>query len=144
MNWHLAAAFLLVSLASWAQPQLTPAPRGPFHVEGQDLVDSSGEPFLIRGTQLPGLDHPTIGFGPHSATTLITIRQRRNMNSVRIPVSVEHFEADASYLSRLGEIVRRANELELSVIVAASEPNAEHFWHRAAGYFQDYPNGLFR
>jgi Cellulase (glycosyl hydrolase family 5) len=143
MIWRIAIVVLLATPASSAQPHLTPIPNGPFHVEGQAIIDSSGQPFLIRGTQLPSLDIRPTGFGPHSATTLITIRQRWNMNAVRIPVSVAQYDHDASYLSRLGEIVRRANSLELLVILAATEPNSVRFWLRAAGYFKDYPNVFF-
>ena len=32
--------------------ELTPAPRGPFHVTGNRILDAAGHPFLIRGTQL--------------------------------------------------------------------------------------------
>ena len=44
-----------------------------------------------------------------TGTTLSTIRQRWNMNAVRIPISVTQHENDASYLGRVAGVVRLAN-----------------------------------
>lgn len=74
----------------------TPPPDGPYRISGPDLLDAHGRPVLLRGTTLP----PTAW----TATALITIRQRLNMNAVRIPKATP-------------EIVRLANRLELLAIV---------------------------
>src|ERR1039458_3881164 len=139
------------------QQKLTTTPAGPFHVAGNRIVDAKGQPFLIRGTQLPGFHLPaalsrTVGqqFGPYSATTLSTIRLRFNMNAVRLPVNVADDSSDPAWLPELGRVVRRANELELLVILAAQQPGTDlpsrkvaHFWSRCAAFFKDYPNVFF-
>ena len=139
------------------QQKLTAVPAGPFHVAGNRIVDAKGQPFLIRGTQLPGFHLPaalsrTVGqqFGPYSATTLSTIRLRFNMNAVRIPVNVADDSSDPAWLPELSRVVRRANELELLVILAAQQPGTDlpsrkvaHFWSRCAAFFKDYPNVFF-
>ncbi|MGD0361535.1 MAG: hypothetical protein ABSC93_11730 [Bryobacteraceae bacterium] len=69
---------------------LTPAPRGPFHVAGNRIVDAAGRPFLIRGTQLAEFRLQTEAYnyrsgadvGPYSGTALSAIRLRFNMNAV--------------------------------------------------------------
>jgi len=150
------AAFLLFNVSVWATPSqnITPTPHGPFHVEGSLLVDSTGQPFLIRGTELPALSYKAppsplkfgTEFGPHSATVLITIRQRWNMNAVKLPISMVEFQRDPGYLRRVAGVVRLANSLELLVILAASEISdleTQRFWSRCAGFFRDYPNVIF-
>jgi hypothetical protein len=76
--------------------EITPSPAGPFRVSGNQLLDSHGRVFLMRGTQLPEFRLQTIGrdnqagdvFGAHSATSLSAIRLRFNMNTVRLPLNV--------------------------------------------------------
>jgi uncharacterized protein (TIGR03437 family) len=139
------------------QQQLTPAPSGPFHVADNRIVDSKGRPFLMRGTQLTEF-HPQTAdrdnragqdFGPHSSTTLSAIRLRFNMNTVRLPLDVTE-AADAGYFAELAKVVRRANNVDLLVILAAREPGANlpsrksvEFWSHCAAYFKDYPNVMF-
>jgi len=143
------------------QQELTPAPSGPFHVAGNRIVDSKGRPFLMRGTQLTEFHPQTAArdnragqdFGPHSSTTLSAIRLRFNMNTARLPVDV----ADATnagdaagYFAELAKVVRRANDVDLLVILAAREPGANlpsrktaEFWSHCAAYFKAYPNVMF-
>jgi uncharacterized protein (TIGR03437 family) len=145
---------LLLACAASAQPQLTPAPAGPFHVAANQIVDVKGHTFLMRGTQLPEfrLDAAAsdassgIVFGPHSATSLAAIRLRFNMNTVRLPVNVQE-GSRPGYFAELAKLVQRANESELLVLIAAHEPDANlpssktvEFWTRCAAYFKDYPN----
>jgi len=80
-------------------------------------------------------------FGPYSATTFSTIRQRWNMNAVRIPLSAASFLGDDAAFHKLGGIMRNANRLELLVILAAREP--PEFWARCAAYFKTWPNVMF-
>src|SRR4029077_2042595 len=88
-------------------------------------------------------------FGPHSATSLSAIRLRFNMNAVRLPVNV--FDAsEESFFQKLAVVVRRANSVDLMMILAAKEPGAAmptrksvEFWSRCAAYFKDYPNVIF-
>src|SRR5271156_6137751 len=151
---HLAAA----SLPSQPkQQQITPNPAGPFHVSGNRLLDSQGSTFLMRGTQLTEFHPQTVerdnragdDFGPHSATSLSAIRLRFNMNTVRLPVNVLESSAPG-YFSELARVVRRANQVDLLVVLAAREPDAAmpssksaEFWSRCAAFFKDYPNVLF-
>ena len=148
--------------ASYAQPlapqKLTAVPKGPIHVERNRLVDSDGQPFLIRGTQLPefrtrppaGRAEAVEGFGPHSSTVFSTIRQRWNMNAVRLPLNLLDFESAPKFFQAAGEVVRRANDLELMVILSASD-SAEtvpaeilvRFWRDCSTFFKDYPQVVF-
>jgi uncharacterized protein (TIGR03437 family) len=71
------------------------------------------------------------------------------MNTVRLPVNVLD-SARPGYFSELAKVVRRANQAELLVILAALEPDAglpsgrtSEFWSRCAAYFKDYPNVMF-
>jgi uncharacterized protein (TIGR03437 family) len=142
-----------------APPQaLTAIPQGPIHVERNRLVDRERRAFLIRGaglpqfrTHAPARSSVAVGeFGPHSATVLNTVRQRWNMNAVRLPLSLSDFESDPRYLEAVAEVVRRANDLELLAILAVDEPDAAlpaetliGFWRAAAAFFRDYPQLVF-
>jgi uncharacterized protein (TIGR03437 family) len=154
-NFSNAAAAGLPSNSKYQQ--ITPSPAGPFHASGNQILDSHGLPFLMRGTQLTEF-HPGTAerdnragedFGPHSATSLSAIRLRFNMNTVRLPVNV--FESSApGYFSELAKVVRRANEIDLLVVLAAREPGAglpsektAAFWSRCAAFFKDNPNVMF-
>jgi hypothetical protein len=126
-------------------------------VAGNRIVDSKGRTFLMRGTQLTEFHPETAAqdnragqdFGAHSSTTLSAIRLRFNMNTVRLPVHVTD-AADAAYFAELAKVVRRANEVDLLVILAAREPAADlpsrksvEFWSQCAAYFKAYPNVMF-
>jgi hypothetical protein len=164
MRYHAIFVFSFAALLSYralAQPsyqqEITPAPAGPFHVNHAQLLDSSGQPFLMRGTQLTDF-HPRTAaqdnragadFGPHSATSLTAVRLRFNMNTVRLPLDVRE-ASEPGYFAALAEVVRRANQMELLVILAAGEPGAAlpsarsiEFWSGCAAAFKDYPNVLF-
>src|ERR1700678_1797337 len=151
---HLAAAGLPTQSK---QQQITLNPSGPFHVSGNRMLDSQGRAFLMRGTQLTEFHLQTVDrdnragddFGAHSATSLSAIRLRFNMNTVRLPVNVLESNAP-QYFSELARVVRRANQIDLLVVLAAREPGAAlpsaktaEFWSRCAAYFKDYPNVLF-
>src|SRR5437588_2585938 len=153
-TWQLSAASIT---RQRTQQELTPAPSGPFHVAGNRIVDSKGRVFLMRGTQLTEF-HPQTAerdnraapdFGPHSSTTLSAIRLRFNMNTVRLPLDVTETAAP-SYFAELAKVVRRANEVDLLVILAAREPGSNlpsrksaEFWSHCAEYFKAYPNVMF-
>jgi uncharacterized protein (TIGR03437 family) len=152
----------LLHLASAVPPkakvqQITPGPAGPFQVSGNRILDSHAHTFLMRGTQLTPFDPKTVtrdnragkDFGPHSATSLSAIRLRFNMNTVRLPVNVLD-SATPGYFADLEKVVRRANEIDLLVVLAAREPGSgmpsaktAEFWTRCAATFKDYPNVMF-
>jgi uncharacterized protein (TIGR03437 family) len=124
---------------------------------GNQIVDSKGRPFLMRGTQLPAF-HPLtaaennradIDYGAHSATSLSALRLRFNMNTVRLPVDVSE-SSQPGYFPALARVIQRANQMDLLVILAAYEPGAslpsaktDRFWSHAAAYFKSYPNVVF-
>ena len=139
------------------QQQITPAPGGPFRVARNEIVDSHGRLFLVRGTQLTEFHPETTArdnragedFGPHSATSLSAIRLRFNMNAVRLPVNIAD-AANPKFFSELAKVVHRANQMDLLLILAAREPGASlpsqkvvEFWGRCAAFFKDYPNVMF-
>lgn len=111
----------------------------------------------MRGTQLTDF-HPQTAeydnragadFGAHSATSLSAIRLRFNMNAVRLPANVLESGAPG-YFAELAKVVRRANQVDLLVILAAYEPGAgmptartAEFWSRCAAAFKDNPNVMF-
>ncbi len=51
------------------------------------------------------------------------------------------------YFAKLAQVVRRAKQVDLLVVLAARESGAalpsQEFWTRCAAYFKDYPNILF-
>src|ERR1035441_6506681 len=137
-------------------PRLTPAAAGPYQVDGNRIVDVKGHTYLVRGTELAGLTLKTADiagdgkeFGAFSPSSLISIRQRLNMNVVRLPVNPREFEESREYRARAHEVVDSANRFELMVILGADarvQVPAEalaHFWERCAGEFKSYPNVFF-
>jgi cytochrome c peroxidase len=140
-----------VSLAAAASaPQITPAVNGPYHVEAQRIVDARGRPYLIRGTEMPTVTLKAEDFfgdgkefGPFSASSFVTIRQRLNMNAVRIPVSAALYEESADYRARVEQVVRRANRFELLAILASDTENDLRFWTHCSAQFQGNPDLFF-
>jgi uncharacterized protein (TIGR03437 family) len=136
--------------------QFTLAPSGPYRVIGNRILDSHGNPYLVRGTALPPLtlNAPPAageipGFGPFSASAFITIRQRMNMNAVRLPVNAREYEESPRYRAWAQEVVRRANRFELLAILAEEPLNRLagsadfSFWAHCASDFKDNPNVFF-
>jgi cytochrome c peroxidase len=118
-------------------------------VRGRQIVDRDGRAFLIRGTRLSevtggrsDLDGSDGAFGPLSATTLITIRMRLNMNAVRLPVRRERYLREARYRDQVTRIAALANDLQLLVILTADGASPE-FWAECARAFRDRPNVFF-
>src|SRR5579884_2006421 len=67
------------------------------------------------------------------------------MNAVRLPVNVADFAGKPELLRQLDDIVQRANQLELLVIIAAQGPPAQvaSFWTDCAAFFRANPNVMF-
>ena len=137
-------------------PLLTPAAAGPYQVDGNRILDAKGRAYLIRGTELPALtlkDSDLAGngkeFGAFSPSSLISIRQRLNMNAVRLPVMPLEYQEDAAYRARVAAVADSANRFELLVILAAdpsghfSPESLARFWTRCAGDFKGRPNVFF-
>ncbi len=118
MTYRATAALTFALLAGSAtnlpthQPQqkLTPAPHGPFHVDGNRIIDAKGHAFLMRGTQLTEFHPQTMAhdnragldFGEHSATSLSAIRLRFNMNTIRLPAGREREHSSCLFFA-IGE-----------------------------------------
>ena len=148
----ILAGFVLAchSRASETVPALTPGPNGPYRIEGNRILDRQGREYLIRGTRAAPLapdraveKSSAAAFGPLSATVLITIRQRLNMNAVRIPINPTAYLASAAYRGRARRLVRLVNQLELLAIVEASEEGAgagRPFWSMLATDFRGNRN----
>src|ERR1700712_5119053 len=132
--------------SSSSPPAITPAAAGPYHVEGSRLIDSRGRPYLINGTRLAPVtssDTDLTGapgeFGPLSATTIVTIRQRLNMNAVRLPVDSALYLTDRAFRERARTVAGTANHLELLVILE-SATHSPAFWTAIATDFRKNPN----
>ena len=124
-------------------PLLTPAAAGPYQVDGNRILDAKGRAYLLRGTELPALtlkDSDIAGdgkeFGAFSPSSLISIRQRLNMNAVRLPVMPLEYQENESYRARVAAVAGSANRFELLVILAA-DPSGDfspetlvRFWTR--------------
>jgi uncharacterized protein (TIGR03437 family) len=151
MKRKLLYAVLMALLSSlWlraAELRPTPGPAGPYRVSANRILDRVGRSYLIRGTELAAvtLDPVKPGdLGALSASALVTIRQRLNMNAVRLPFGAVEFQENAAYASRVAEIVRTANRLDLLVVLApfpADEPSS--FWTGLGRSFRDNPNVFF-
>src|SRR5512133_122435 len=152
----LFSFLLATSLAAEPVGLLTPPAAGPYRVAGNRILDSQGRPYLARGTELPTLtlrlaDIAGDGheFGPFSPSSLISIRQRLNMNAVRLPVNPLAFEQSRAYRRRVAEVIGAANRFELLVILAADPappPSREalrRFWTLCATEFAGNPNLFF-
>jgi len=137
------------------QPVLTPAPCGPYKIAGNQILDRLNRPWLMRGTRLaafklqPSADERVAAtFGPWSATTLITIRQRLNMNTVRISAKPDDFNASRDYQFALKRVLLLARRLELLVILDAGETESAEdslmrFWCEVASQYKDDPDVFF-
>lgn len=140
------ASLLILAFSGLAIAQtITRVPSGFLHVRGPRLLDSEAKPVLLRGTQVSGLafdssdfavssDHR---FGALSATTFNAIRERWNMNVVRLPVDATRYMRDPLYPARLEEAVGNANRQELLVILAAHEPGTDLPSERMIGFWRE-------
>ncbi len=146
--WLFCGLMLASVLERPLQHEVTAAPNGPYHVLGDRILDAAGRPFLIRGTEVAEFRLDTLAyhsrsrqdFGAYSATALSAIRLRFNMNAVRIPL-VEAKAKGPQYWNELDRLVRRANEVELLVILANREPGWA--FSTTAEHFKDYSNVMF-
>ena len=126
----------------------TPIPTPPFHVEANHLVDAVKIPFLIRGVDVPGVGSSNAG--ALNPFTFRLIRQRWNMNAVRVPVSVALWKRDgAAYLEAAADVITAANSVQLLVVLAAYEdaplPTATtvEFWRACALRFRNTSGIIF-
>lgn len=146
MRSGIPVLFLAALASARAQfPQAALA--GPYSVSANRILDRHGRVWLLRGTDLAPvtLDPvPSGDLGALSASALVTIRQRLNMNAVRLPFSAAEYLGSAPYRDRVRRVVRDANRLDLLVILAPRQGAASStFWAVSAADFRDRPNVFF-
>lgn len=135
-------------IASPSAARVTLAPTGPFHVSGNQILDSKGRFFVIRGTQVVPFhldkvaydNRAGLDYGALSATTLSAIRLRFNLNAVRLALDLSE-SAKPGYFAALANVVRRANQMDLLVILATGDTLDR--LPELAAYFKTYPNVMF-
>ncbi len=154
---------LSTSLA-FAHSVPTPAPVAPFHIEGRGLFDANRRQFVLFGVQMSGLDAFTPADSDRALVASMTnltfrvLRQRWNMNCVRLLVSPSIWQRDGKdYLNAVNQIVQRANAEGLVVVLVPSDtaragsaistglPGTEiaSFWSAWAAFFKDNPRIVF-
>ena len=134
----------------------TPIPVPPLTVRGNQMFDSTGAPFLLRGVAMPGLEAISpgaadlAGVSAMNAFTFRVLQQRWNMNAVRLPVSAAVWRRDGpGYLDRVAAIVALANGEGLVAVLAARDdgslPGAPmvDFWKACAARFARIPGVIF-
>jgi uncharacterized protein (TIGR03437 family) len=152
--------FALAPAAIYCHAPTTNVPQGALRARGNRLVDAAGQEILLRGVVMPGLEafEPTAldreTIAAMNRLTFGVLRQRWNMNCVRLPVGYRVWQRDGQpYLDRVGAIVRTANEAGLVVILAVEDdtpggaglpaPGLADFWRAWAAYFRDNPRVIF-
>lgn len=141
------------------------------HVQGIQLIDSSGNPFLLRGAQI---ENPLAYMGPWNnvknmqndfarrlnSTVFQEMKQTWHMNAVRIPLSNWVFaKYKNQFLSLLDPAILQANQAGLYVILdlhdylqggspygsGASMPKPESvtFWQAIATHYLNNPMVMF-
>jgi uncharacterized protein (TIGR03437 family) len=117
------------------------------HVEGSRILDSTGQGVVLRGGEIPGLDRPALTPDLQialSPPTFSSMRQRFNMNALRLPVSITNFESDPLFLTRVATVVRQANAVGLVVILAETgDGDLTGFWRAVASLFAANPMMIF-
>src|ERR1700730_8724498 len=101
-----SSIFYLSALLSATLP-----PAGPYHVAGPRIIDAQGREFLMRGTAMPtvtlnksDIEGDGKQFGPFSRSSFTTLRQRMNMNTIRVPLDTQTYRQNAAYRDRVKEI----------------------------------------
>jgi uncharacterized protein (TIGR03437 family) len=151
-----AALLGVVAQVGYGHAIPTPIPQGALRARGNRLVDASGQEILLRGVVMPGLekaDPKPADLQTIAAMNRVTfgiLRQRWNMNAVRLPVGRGIWQRDGqAYLDRVAQVVRLANDAGLVVILAAVEdtdlpsPELVTFWRIWATAFRDNPKVIF-
>ena len=159
----------LVPHSSGAQSSTTPWPqarRGMLHMQGAQLVDSSGHPFVLRGTQIASplnfISGWQSGINPTQFLNPAVFHALRSwhMNALRLPISLWIYNADpATYLGLLDQVIQQANAAGLYVILDNHDdaksgspygpncavPKAEDvaFWRVIAAHFANNPMVMF-
>jgi uncharacterized protein (TIGR03437 family) len=130
-------------------PEVTSHAKGPYRILGNKILDADNQLFLIRGTHVERLREDVKtngGFDPLSATALATIRQRLNMNAVRVAIDPGEYVRSEKYRESADHLLHLANDFELVVIFEAANrkiPPEREFWFQIASRLRNERNVFF-
>ena len=156
-----------VSIAAHS-PQSTPLANVPgiLHIQGNQIIDGSGHPLLLRGAHITSSfnyivawNHGANPFGALNPTVFATIRSW-GMNVVRIPISFWIYQlSPASYLAKLDLVIQQAMAAQLYVVIDnhdddqsgspygsnadVPKPETIMFWKVFASHFKYNPRIMF-
>jgi uncharacterized protein (TIGR03437 family) len=153
----LLCVLVIVSLPHvlWGHAAPVPTPKAPYRVQGSILIDADRNQFLLNGVQMLGLSYAdpdevqaasVMALNTH---TFRVIRQRWNLNTVRLAINPAIWERDGQvYMDRIAGAVRLANAENLVVNLAASVgalpgPEMTAFWSALASELRDTPMVVF-
>lgn len=151
-------------------PLTTPTPLvnipGLLHVQGNQLIDASGHPLLLRGAHITSAfnyiaawNRGANPFGALNPGVFSAVRSW-GMNVVRIPLSFWIYQmSPSSYLSKIDTVIQEANSAGLYVVIdnhdddqagspygsGADVPKPETitFWQAIASHYKYNPMILF-
>jgi hypothetical protein len=133
-------------------------------VQGNRIVDGSGQPVLLRGGQIEGVFNFTFVSRPTATAFPALVKVMHDtwlMNVLRLPTCAYAWQQDqAGYISRLQMAVQQANAAGLYVIIDAYDavgcnptflhsiyhlptPSLDAFWRAVAGTFRSNPMVIF-
>ena len=112
----LGCSYLLPLILDGHAPP-TPTPKAPYTVRGTGLFDADRNRFLLNGAEL--------ALPAARTETLRILRQRWNLNAVRLRVDVDQWLGEGgAYLEQVADAVKRANAEGLVVILTAAGSDA--------------------
>ena len=148
MKTSFAASSVLLAAGSvvFGHALPTPVVTGKLQVRGNAMLNSDGTRFELLGVNLPLLSTAS----PPSSITFKVIRQRWNLNTVRLPVSIRSWEQQGeSYLAAAARAVDSANNANVAVVLVARGESelptnsALAFWRVWADRFKSNDRVLF-
>jgi uncharacterized protein (TIGR03437 family) len=139
----------------WGHAAPVPTPKAPYRVQNSVLIDAESNQFLLNGVQMLGLSYAdpdeaqAASVRALNSLTFRVIRQRWNLNTVRLIINPAIWERDGQvYLDRISETVRVANAENLVVNLASSGgalpgPEVTAFWSALASMLRESPMVVF-
>jgi hypothetical protein len=162
---HLPASTVSISAHTSPSTPLASVP-GLIHVQGNQIVDGSGHPLLLRGAHITSAfnfivawNHGADPFGALNPSVFAAVRSW-GMNVVRIPISFWIYQlSPASYLAKLDLVIQQANAAKLYVVIDnhdddqsgspygsnadVPKPETITFWKVFASHFKYNSNIMF-
>ena len=145
----------------------SPVATGMPYVQGDQIIDASGHPFMLHGAQIESpfnyIKNWESGKSPFTmlnSTVFNAMAHDWKMNVLRLPISNWIYAKDTTnYMSRLDQVIQQANAAGLYVILdlhddaksgspygdAADMPKAENipFWQAIATHYKTNPMVMF-